>query len=274
MFSISGTFGLDAEDFSKLFTSGAVNAGVGPAFRWNILNFGKYRCNVAVQRAATQELIALYQDSVLRAAEEVDDAIATFVREKERTESLREAVAAYERAADLSWKMYKIGSGGQEGKVDVFQRMLDSQRALLIAQNQLVVAESTVTNAVIFLYRAMGGGWWCPPGAENAMETGVQIIDDRVVPAEEGTEIIVEPIDGTIPPAPDADYSPLLRVGGPTQPADDKSSAEEEIPATDEVAVQPPQAGNDIRSRLLHMTRSEEAIEAKFESVQAGYAEI
>ena len=162
-FSITGTFGLDAADFSRMFQSDSINAGVGPAFRWNILNFGRYRCNIAAQEFFQQQLILSYQNTVLVAAEEVDNALAGYVREKQRRAFLSNTVDAYQRSVELSQMQYAAGT------VD-FQRVLDSQRNLLTFQNQLVQTEANVVNNVILLYRAMGGGWDAPippPGSDT-----------------------------------------------------------------------------------------------------------
>jgi len=170
-FSISGTFGLDARDFNKLFTPEAVGASIGPAFRWNIFAFGKFRCRIVVQEAIQRQLAAQYEQTVLLAAEEVDNAIAAYVRDREQYAYLQQTVAAYQRSVDLSEQQY------QAGRVS-FQRVLDSQRQLLQFQNRLIQTEASVTNRVIALYRALGGGWWCsspqaaPGGAGELTMTG------------------------------------------------------------------------------------------------------
>lgn len=189
-FSIIGTFGLDAADFSRLFNSDSINAGVGPAFRWNILNFGRFRCNIAAQEFLQQQWVAAYQQTVLEAAEEVDNALAGFVREKQRRTYLANTVAAYRRSVELSQMQYA------EGAID-FQRVLDSQRNLLNFQNQLVQAEANVVNNVILLYRALGGGWETPINAEP--------FQGGPAPAEPAPEEEPEPIPAPAPePAPAA----------------------------------------------------------------------
>ena len=175
-FSITGTFGLDAADFSQLFQSDSINAGVGPAFRWNILNFGRYRCNIAAQEFYQQQLVASYQNTVLVAAEEVDNALAGYVREKQRRAFLSNTVDAYQRSVELSQMQYAAGT------VD-FQRVLDSQRNLLTFQNQLVQTEANVVNNVILLYRAMGGRLG---RADSAAGVGYASSAVRAVPGSPG----------------------------------------------------------------------------------------
>lgn len=151
-FSILGSFGLDARDFSKLLDANSIAASVGPSMQWNILNFGKFRCNVYVQESRQRQRCVQYQSVVLRAAEEVDNALVNYVRQKERHANLLQAVTANQRSVELSQKRYVGGDVS-------FQRVLDSQRSLLQSQDQLALNEARITVSLIQLYRALGGGW-------------------------------------------------------------------------------------------------------------------
>ena len=167
-FTILGSFGLDARDFSRLFDANSIAASVGPSMQWNILNFGKFRCNVYVQESRQRQLCLFYQAAVLRAAEEVDNALVNYVRQKQRRQNLLQAVAANRRSVELSQKRY------QGGDVS-FQRVLDSQRSLLQSQDQLAVNEANITVSLIQVYRALGGGW---EGAE-AIANGNMLLAER-----------------------------------------------------------------------------------------------
>jgi outer membrane protein TolC len=154
-FSITGTFGLQAGDFSALWGSNAIAAGVTPGMKWHILNFGRYRSNVWVQESLQRQYIWEYQQAVLQAAEEVDDALVNFNEGKQRGQLLRESVDHYQEAVRLSQIKYRAGH------VDL-QRVLDSQSNLLASQNLLVLNRSAVVRSFISLYRALGGGWQVP----------------------------------------------------------------------------------------------------------------
>ena len=100
---------------------------------------------------------------------EVDNALVNYVRQKQRLENLLQAVAANQRAVDLSQKRYRGGDVS-------FQRVLDSQRSLLQSQDQLALTEASIAVRLIQLYRALGGGWEgaalvaasaAPPAAEE-----------------------------------------------------------------------------------------------------------
>ena len=152
MFTLSGSFGLEADSFSNMFDSDAITAGVGPAFRWNILNFGKYRFNIEAQRFVQQELIASYRQTVLEAAEEVDNALVLHANEKARDGKLEQANADYLYAVILAYSRYKAGA-------DNVQPMVEAQAGLLTSQNQYVQCTTNQSAAIIQLYRALGGDW-------------------------------------------------------------------------------------------------------------------
>ena len=152
VFSLNGTFGLDAGSFSGMFDGDAINAGIGPSFRWNILNFGKYRFNVEAQQYTHQVMVAAYREAVLEAAQEVDDALVLYVNERDRLQTLSEAVDAYTDAYELSNERYK------SGQID-FQRLLDSQAGKLSFELQYIQCRASMFTAVVNLYRALGGDW-------------------------------------------------------------------------------------------------------------------
>ena len=184
-FSILGSFSLDAQDFSKLFNADAIGASVGPQMQWNVLNFGRLRCNVYVQEARQGQYAVRYQNAVLLAAEEVDNALVSYVREKQRRQHLAAQVDANKRAVVLSQQRY-IG-----GDVD-FQRVLDSQRSLLTSEDQLASSEATVTASLIQLYRALGGGWESAPAPPDAAAF-------PPTPPVPSSEIIPELIEAPLP---------------------------------------------------------------------------
>ena len=105
-----------------------------------------------MQDARFQQLYEQYQDTVLRAARETDDAAVAFAKSRAQVDILEKAVLAAKRSLDIATIQYR------EGLVD-FQRVLDSQRTLFSQQERLVTVRGLVTQGLIALYKAMGGGW-------------------------------------------------------------------------------------------------------------------
>ena len=162
-FGLSGFLGVVAADgtnttrtgnsgFGQLFNANSLAFVGGPYFSWNILNYGRIRNNVRVNDAELQQLLENYQSTVLNAVKEVEDGMVAFLRSREQERILVETEASAQRSLAIA------NVGYREGFSD-FQRVLDSQNALLRAQQQVVAARSTTVSSAIGIYRALGGGW-------------------------------------------------------------------------------------------------------------------
>jgi NodT family efflux transporter outer membrane factor (OMF) lipoprotein len=151
-FTINGSLGWQAKNFSDLFSSAANVGFVGPAFNWNILHYGRIRNNILAQDAKFQELAILYQETVLKANAEVEDAIVGFLQAQEQVQALREGVEASGRSVELALRQYR------EGTTD-FNRVFNLQSILVSQQDELAAAQADVTLSLVRIYKALGGGW-------------------------------------------------------------------------------------------------------------------
>jgi NodT family efflux transporter outer membrane factor (OMF) lipoprotein len=152
-FSLLGSIGVRAEDFSNLFdTPGSMSGSIGPAFHWDILNYGRIESNVAVQEARFRQLVLTYQESVLRAAREAEDAAVDFLKSQERARYLGASVAAAARTVDISYDQF------QQGIID-FTPVYLFEGTLAEQQDQLAIAQGQIALSLVDLYRALGGGW-------------------------------------------------------------------------------------------------------------------
>jgi NodT family efflux transporter outer membrane factor (OMF) lipoprotein len=124
----------------------------GPALTWNLFDYGRIRNNVRLQDARLQQAIVLFQDDVLQAAREIDDAAIGVVKTGEQNVILKEALKAAERSLDIANTQF------QEGHAD-FQRVLDAQLALFVQAERELLNQGAHFSAVIALYRSIGGGW-------------------------------------------------------------------------------------------------------------------
>jgi len=151
-FSIGGNIGLSSQNFSSLMSSASLGYGLGPSFSWPVFQAGRIRCNIRNAESIVQESIANYEQTVLLALEEVENAVVGFNKERVRRKALARTVEAAENSLESVLALYR------EGKVD-FQNVLDTQRTLFLAQNGLAISEGQIVIQLITLYRAMGGGW-------------------------------------------------------------------------------------------------------------------
>lgn len=141
-----------ASEFSDLFNSKSFQYFIGPSLSWDIFNYGRITNQVRVEDARFQQLIADYRNTVLNAAKEAEDATIGFLKAQEQRNELQQTYEAAKRSTELSLYQY------QEGMVD-YQRVLDSQRNLVISQENLVRVSGDIATNLVALYKALGGGW-------------------------------------------------------------------------------------------------------------------
>lgn len=161
-FSLFGTIGWGSSSgvdtrsnnaqFGDLLSAKSLFFTAGPTFSWDILNYGRITNKVRVEDARFQQLAVNYENTVIRAAKEVEDAIAGFLNLQLSVASLTDAVNASKRSAAISLIQY------QEGIVD-YQRVIDTLRFLSQQQDTLVSASGDVDLNLVAMYKALGGGW-------------------------------------------------------------------------------------------------------------------
>jgi NodT family efflux transporter outer membrane factor (OMF) lipoprotein len=156
-FSLFGTFGgvasnINGNKLSQMFQGKGITFGFGPAFQWNILNYGQITNTVRVQDAKLQGLLVDYQNTVLKAQKEVEDGLASFLQGREQVEYLRRSAAAAEAALRLAILQWNLGTRD-------FTTVLTAEQNLYTAQNNLAMAEGGVSVGLASVYRALGGGW-------------------------------------------------------------------------------------------------------------------
>ncbi len=151
--TISGTLGYSSPEFDQLFNaSRAFNSNVGPAFHWNILNYGRILNNVRAQDAHFRELLANYQNLVLQANAEVESGLVRFLRAQERAAALDRSVAHMQRA------VAGIEAGRELRGADANQISIITQTKVQ-QQDLQAQAHGEVAQGLIQVYRALGGGW-------------------------------------------------------------------------------------------------------------------
>jgi multidrug efflux system outer membrane protein len=180
-FSISGFVEAVAGSFSSVFEGESVGWGIIPGFRWDLFQGGKIRNNIRAEEARTEQALYGYQQTILLALEEVEDALVAYDRERVRRDRLQEAANASQRAVDLVRTQYISG-------LTNFQNLLDTQRSLFQQQDLLAESEGRVVQNLIVLNRALGGGWSLEPEAPDRMSsTTADTNGDRGPEAEAGS---------------------------------------------------------------------------------------
>jgi NodT family efflux transporter outer membrane factor (OMF) lipoprotein len=151
-FFINGTIGYEAKDLSKLFSSRSFTGQIGPSFQWNILNYGRILNNVRQQDFKTQELVGVYQQNVLAAAQEVENGIVSFLNSQREARSL----AASAKDAALALKL--ATDNFRAGTID-YTPVFVAEQFLVQQQNAYAQAQGDIALGLIRVYVALGGGW-------------------------------------------------------------------------------------------------------------------
>jgi NodT family efflux transporter outer membrane factor (OMF) lipoprotein len=156
-FSLFGSIGLQSSDTgssstSDLFDSDSLVYSAGPTFSWDIFNYGRIRNNVRVQDARYQQSLVNYQDTVLRAYQETEDAMVGFVQAQREAHFREQSAVAARQATRLANIQYREGASD-------FQRVIDSERQLVAQQDLWTVARGNIALNLIALYKSLGGGW-------------------------------------------------------------------------------------------------------------------
>jgi outer membrane protein TolC len=200
-FSITGSIFFDANHFKDLFNGASLAGNVGPSFRWDLLNYGRLMNNIRVQDARFQQLAVQYQETVLRANAEAENALIGFLKAQQQVVYLQKSVLASRDSLELVQAQYDAG------KTD-FNRVFNIQQLLTQQEDQLAVAEGTVAGGLVQLYKSLGGGWQIrlagpesPPGAA-AEETGKPAPKEPATPPNELPTAPKEPPVKAPPPPP------------------------------------------------------------------------
>jgi NodT family efflux transporter outer membrane factor (OMF) lipoprotein len=160
-FSLIGTIGLRALNTGtashNLFATSSVFYSIGPSINFPFFNYGRLTNGVRVEDARFQQLLVSYRDTVLRAAQEVEDALAGFLHSQQAMVFEQNAVTAASRSVELALVQYREGASD-------YQRVLDAQRSLLDQQQSLAQSSSSASTNLIALYKALGGGWQVQQG--------------------------------------------------------------------------------------------------------------
>lgn len=155
--SLAGTFvfssnSIGSNSVNDLFQWANRSITAGPSMNWPVLNYGQITNAVRAQDAVFQQAVLNYMNLVLKAQQEVQDNISGYIEAKKAELYLVQA----NRAARATFKLTLIRY--KEGETD-FTPVLNAEQQLLRIQTSLVNAQGDIPQALVALYRALGGGW-------------------------------------------------------------------------------------------------------------------
>jgi len=145
-----GSFGWTAQSRDQIGERAAERWSYGPSLTWSFLNFGRVHQRIKAAEARANGAVARYQETVLRALEETENALAGFRAANQSEDELRAAAVAAGEAAKLSRMRYDVGASD-------YLTLLDAERTMLDLEDQHVRAATGRATALAALYKALAG---------------------------------------------------------------------------------------------------------------------
>ena len=133
---------------------------VAPFFSWSLLDFGRVRSSIAIEDAKTEQALLAYEQTVINALGEAENALRTYSEQKIRVVALGRALVAANKTLELATRLYADGLAN-------FQNVLDAEQAVFLTDSQLQQAKGELATNLALLYKAFGGGWELPVAVET-----------------------------------------------------------------------------------------------------------
>ena len=151
-FFLNGSFGYASDDLTDVGKKGSMTWSIAPSMTWNLFNGGRNLQEERLQRAQLDESINQFNQTVLTAVQEVDNAMSAYKNSIKQIVACKEMLYQGKEAFELSLDLYKQG-------LTPFQNVLDAQRSMLTYENTLVKAKGYSLVCLVQMYQALGGGW-------------------------------------------------------------------------------------------------------------------
>jgi len=153
VFSLSGFLGMTAVSTEAFFSDNSPAVSITPFISVPLFNRDKIRDQIEIQNAIQERTLIEYENTVLDAIKEVRDAIMAYGEEQKRYRILEEGAFEARSALNIADERFRTGLVN-------FLDVLDAQRALLSFEENQVSSRGTITQDLIRLYKALGGGWY------------------------------------------------------------------------------------------------------------------
>jgi outer membrane protein, multidrug efflux system len=150
--TLAGSVALQAGLFLDFGKGGSDTFSVGPSVFWAAFDLERVRARIRAADARIEAALALYEQRVLLALEETENALVDFTRQQARRDLLYASAQASEKAQNLAREWDQFG-------MTDFLTALDAERTLLEAQDLLADSETLTATALVAVYKAVGGGW-------------------------------------------------------------------------------------------------------------------
>ncbi len=151
-FFLLGSSGLQSDKISTYFNSGSIGWSIGPGVFWPILTFGRIKYNIQVKQAQERQAALSYCQTVLRAFQDVEDALIQFLNTSKQLEVLQEKLAAAQAKKSLVKGLFDAGLANELAD-------LSAQKEYVTIAWDVADAQQKAAVALVVLYKSLGGGW-------------------------------------------------------------------------------------------------------------------
>ena len=159
--TINGNLNFAAQNAANWFDSHSIAWGIGPNVSWAIFSSGQIQANIRQQEFLRDQAYLTYRQTVLDALQQVEDALIAYRQEQLHRLALGKAVVENRIAVKLSQELFRNG-------LTDFTNVLLAQSALLNSHSALVQSNLALSNDLVSLYVALGGGWNAPVSSPPA----------------------------------------------------------------------------------------------------------
>jgi len=150
--SFSGEFGFAADGLDRIGKDATETWSYGPSISWAALDLGRVKARIKQSEAQAEGSLAGYEQTVLRALEETENALIAYSQSRRRLDYLHTSAGASQRAAELARKRFEVGTSD-------FLDVLEAERSQLQADADLSESRAATARSLIALYKALGGSW-------------------------------------------------------------------------------------------------------------------
>lgn len=150
--SLTGNYGTASRDLYNLFQGGSSFWNYCVPVSVPIFTAGRIAGEVKAAEAFRNQLLAVYRQRILEAFQDVNDSLVVYQKRREQVEEQRKQVEVLQVYARLARLRYDEGYAS-------YLEVLDSERSLFNVQLEYSESYANLYQALVALYRALGGGW-------------------------------------------------------------------------------------------------------------------
>jgi len=151
-FTITGSGGLSSLTVKNFFNAGSVFASIAGGLTQPVFNQRLNKTRLEVARSQQQAALLAFQNTLLTAGQEVSDAISLYQTASDKVSVRTLQLNALQKSVEYSRELLRYGSAN-------YLEVINARQSLLGAQLNRINDRLQQLQAVVDLYRSLGGGW-------------------------------------------------------------------------------------------------------------------